>query len=226
MFFGKGLNPFQNARKAPPQEEDWLITYADAITLILAFFVLLASISKIDMVMFEKVQAGMAKDIGRRDVLQPIEILRIDIIDTVRALKAEDLVEIGNDSQGLTLEIPSSTFFDSGSADLRAEAVPVLRQIAATISDPKFSGFQIEVQGHSDDMHINTPRFPSNWELSSARASAAVRAFLEVGLDPTRIKAIGFAETSPKVPNRDMNGNPLPANQEINRRILVRVYPR
>jgi chemotaxis protein MotB len=84
----------------------------------------------------------------------------------------------------------------------------------------------MDVQGHTDDSPINTPQFPSNWELSAARASAVVRYFAEKGIATERMRATGFADTIPKVPNRDPQGNPIRVNQEENRRITIRVFPR
>ena len=72
---------------------------------------------------------------------------------------------------------------------------------------------------------IHTARFPSNWELSAGRATGVVRFFIDEGMQTHRLKAAGFAETRPKVPNRDAQGAPISENQAINRRVLIRVYP-
>ena len=82
------------------------------------------------------------------------------------------------------------------------------------------------MQGHTDDTPVNTPAFPSNWELSAARATMVVRLFIQHGMEPTRLAAEGLADTRPKVSNRDVTGKPLPVNQEINRRVSVHIYPR
>ena len=83
--------------------------------------------------------------------------------------------------------------------------------------------FNIEVEGHSDDTPIRTKQFPSNWELSAARASRVVRFFIEEKMASFRFQAIGFAETKPKVPNRDAEGKPIKQNQMTNRRIELHV---
>lgn len=207
-------------------EEDWMTTFADMVTLLLAFFVLLASISKVDVVLFEQVSAGMAAGIGKRKVETPIEKVKTEMQEVVKSLKVEDVVGIGTDSQGVTLEFASSAFFDPGSAELREEALPSLNKIATTIAQDRYKGFQIEVQGHTDDTPIATEKFPSNWELSSARATRVVRFFTDIGLEPARMKAVGYADTAPKVPNRGPYGEPIPQNQDINRRVVVRIYPR
>lgn len=213
-------------RKRNDDSEDWMTTFADMTTLLLAFFVLLASISKVDVVLFEQVKAGMAEGIGRRQVETPVESLKEDIAETIKSLKVEDKVGVGTDNRGITIEFAAASFFPPGQAQFTEEAVPVLSKIAATIGSDRYTGFQIEVQGHTDDTPTHTAQFPSNWELSSARASSVVRYFMDVGISPTRMKAVGFADTAPKVPNRGPTGEPIPQNQEINRRVVVRIFPR
>ena len=83
--------------------------------------------------------------------------------------------------------------------------------------------YSIDIEGHTDDAPISTPQFPSNWELSSARASAVARFLIGRGIKPERISVIGYADTKPKVPNRNAAGNPIPENRQENRRVMVRV---
>lgn len=223
-MINNGNNRFQ--RKKQEADEDWMTTFADMVTLLLTFFIMLVSISKVDVVLFEQVKAGVAKGIGNRDTVRPIQLLKIDVQDAVQAMKLEDVVAVGTDDQGLTIEFASSAFYEPGSAEIREEAIPALQRIAATIAAERYTGFQIEVQGHTDDTGIATEIFPSNWELSASRATRVVRFFADTGITPERMEAIGYADTRPKVPNRDAYGDPLPANQDINRRVVVRVYPR
>ncbi|MEX0827352.1 MAG: OmpA family protein, partial [Haliea sp.] len=78
---------------------------------------------------------------------------------------------------------------------------------------------------HTDDDPINTPRYPSNWELSAGRATRVARHFVTQKIDPLRLKAIGYAETRPVVPNRTDKGKPIPENMAKNRRVIIRVFP-
>jgi chemotaxis protein MotB len=213
----------------PKQEEkeDWLMSYADMITLLMAFFVLLISMSHIDPIKFEQVQGGMARDIGRHQTAQPLQELKNEVGQVLRGLKLdEDKVSLGTDQRGLVLEFDAGTFFDPASAKLKDELIPALAKLSETLNSPRYSAFQIEVQGHTDDTPINTPAFPSNWELSAARATVVVRTFIQDGIDPTRLAAEGLADTRPKVPNRDVADHPLPVNQAINRRVSVHIFPR
>ena len=83
---------------------------------------------------------------------------------------------------------------------------------------------QVELDGHTDDNPVSSPNYPSNWELSAARAASVARLFIKLGMDPTRVEVVGFGDTRPKVANRDSQGRPLPANQAINRRVTVHVF--
>ena len=212
--------------KPAEEKEDWLLTYADMITLLMAFFILLLSMSKIDASKYEEVQQSMAKEIGKRDVMKPIETLKLDVKDAVNTMGLQQDVGVGSDAQGVTIELPAAILFAPGSAELRPEAVPVLRKMGVVIDQPGFANFVVEVQGHTDDTPVRTAQFPSNWELSTARASAALRVLVDAGLAATRLKAVGFADVQPKVPNHGPDGNPVAINQAINRRVVIRVSPR
>jgi len=122
-----------------------------------------------------------------------------------------------------TLEMNSATFFDSGSATLSKAGETVLQEVAVELKLDMFRDYQITVEGHTDDTPIHTSQFPSNWELSTARAAAVVHFFLEQGIPARKLRAAGYADTFPKAPNRDANGNAIPENQSQNRRVVIRL---
>jgi chemotaxis protein MotB len=209
------------------EQEDWLMSYADMITLLLAFFVLIISMSHLDPVKYEQVQGGLAKDIGKREKTQPMQQLKTDMAAAMRGIKIDQTqVSIGTDDRGLVLDLDAGTFFDPASAKLKDEFLPALAKIAATLQEERYSAFQVEVQGHTDDTPVSTPAFPSNWELSSARADVVVRQLIADGVAPSRLGAVGYADTRPRVANRDIEGKPLPANQAVNRRVSIHIFPR
>ncbi|MBK1664732.1 hypothetical protein CKO38_06585 [Rhodospirillum rubrum] len=212
-----------------PEHDDtdaWLISFADMSCLLLGFFAMLASISSVDLVQYEKVKAGIQESIGSREVTKPIEELRQQTGDVIKSLQVEDVVGLGQDQQGLVIEFASSAFYEPGSADIRPSAIPVLEQVIATLNEPRYQGFQIEIQGHTDDTPISTAQYPSNWELSGARATRVLRFMLDQGVAKERVLAVAYADVAPKVPNRTPEGQAIPLNQELNRRIAVRVFPR
>ncbi|GEO80198.1 OmpA/MotB family protein [Pararhodospirillum oryzae] len=219
-------NPWGTPQAEEDDSDSWVVTFADMSTLLLAFFIMLASISKVDAVLFEQVKAGIQKGIGNREVKKPIEELKKETGDVIKSLQIEDVVGLGQDQDGIVIEFASSAFYAAGSAEIRPEATPVLEQIIATLNEPRYQGFQIEVQGHTDDTPISTAQFPSNWELSGARATRVVRFMLDQGVDKERVLAIAYADIAPKVPNRTPDGQAIPLNQELNRRIAVRVFPK
>jgi len=214
-----------SAEEEPEEVEDWMATYADAITLLMAFFVMLLNFSKIDIPQYEAVAAGIANEIGMGENVSPTEMMKRDIEDVVYNMQAEEAVKVGTDAKGIVMELASSAFYKPGSADIRENAVSVLTEIGKGLTAPRYMTYVVEVEGHSDDDPISTSRFPSNWELSAGRATRVVRFFIDQGMNIKRLKAAGFAETRPKVPNRKPDGTAIPENQAINRRVLIRVYP-
>ena len=212
-----------------PEEikEDWIITYADAITLLMAFFVMLLNFSKIDIPMFEEVAAGIKEEIGMGGdpKVTPTQLMKLDVEDVVYAMQADEVIDVGTDEKGVVIELASSAFYMPGSADIRPEAFSVLQKLAQTLDSPRYLTYIIEIEGHTDDDPIHTARYPSNWELSAGRATGVVRLFIEQGMDASRMKASGFAEGRPKVPNCDADGAPIRENQATNRRVIIRVYP-
>ena len=216
------------APQLPPEveeKEDWLITYADAITLLMAFMVMLLTFTKYDVPAFEEAAAAIQSNLTGRDATSPIQLLRIDVQDVVYNMQADQVVKVETDDKGIVIELSSSAFYLPGSAEIRDEAAPVLEKLSQTLLAPRYQLYTIEVEGHTDDDPINTAQFPSNWELSTGRASRIVRFFADLGLETIRMKASGYAETKPKLPNADPQGNPIPENKVANRRVAIRIYP-
>jgi chemotaxis protein MotB len=207
------------------EAQDWMTTYADAITLLMAFFVMLLNFTEYDVPAFQEAMTEIQNAVGHKETLSPTELMKIDIEDVVYNMQAEEAITVGTDAKGIVMELASSAFYKPGSADIRPQAVPVLLELAKSLTAPRYMTYVVEIEGHSDDDPISTPRFPSNWELSSGRATRVVRYFIKQGMDMRRLKAAGYAETRPKVPNRKPDGTPIPENQATNRRVLIRVYP-
>ena len=206
-------------------KEDWLITYADAITLLMAFFVMLLTFAEYDIPAFEEAAAAIANAVGNRNETSPTSELQIILQDVVYNLEADQVVTVSKDKKGLMIELASNAFFVPGEADLRPEAIPVLQKMAQAIGAPRYDFYLIETEGHTDDDPISTVKFPSNWELSGGRASTVVRYLETENISPFRMKASGYASTRPKVPSRNPDGTPIKENQALNRRVNLRVFP-
>jgi chemotaxis protein MotB len=121
---------------------------------------------------------------------------------------------VSQNNRGVTMDINASMLFKPGEAGLQTGAVGTLTDIAKILAEDELA---IEVEGHTDNLPIGTPQFPSNWELSSARASSVVRLFIEEGILAKRLKATGYADNLPIAPNETLEGRAL------NRRVTVTV---
>ena len=265
--------PWQGKREQPPSHtDDWLMTYADMITLLLSFFAVFfivasapkkpleearaavpappaqASVPMPPLVQMPKIQwppvqavedtadeAPTRASLAIRAVAAPVKVEKApaerlvdnvpvtlpQIVDDLKAQQKADIEQQGD--RITTIEINSAAFFDSGSATLSNAGKSILRDVAVTLKSGAYDGYQITVEGHTDDIPINTVAFPSNWELSTARASAVVHFFLDQGIAAQKLRAAGYADTFPKAPNRDAAGNAIPENQAQNRRVVIKL---
>ena len=213
---------YEQHDEAEESDEIWLISYADLMTLLFGLFVLMYSFamarSPEDV---EKVKEGVARSFGGSYV-PPYQ----DLLAALAAEKAKNTVlqdiAIEPLRDGLEVTFQSGLLFKSGEASLDLESKKNLSSVIQIISE-NIEKDQIMVQGHTDDVPINTTRFPSNWELSSSRASSVVREFIRHGFNPARIHAVGFGESRPLVPNKNQEGFPSPENRARNRRVVVKI---
>lgn len=136
--------------------------------------------------------------------------------------KDSTAVELDRRESGVAVNLKSGVFFDSASAELKRDAVPLLASIAATLAG---TPYRITVEGHTDNLPIRTWLFPSNWELSAGRASRVARFLIEHGVPETHMAVLGLADTRPLVPNTAPGGQSLPENQARNRRVVIVVSP-
>jgi chemotaxis protein MotB len=114
-----------------------------------------------------------------------------------------DQVQIKSNGEWLEVDIQASVLFPSGSASLQSQAVEILARLASVLKD---APNPIHVEGYTDNVPIETDQFPSNWELSAARAASVVRLFQEQKLDPARLAAVGYAEFHPVADNKTEEG--------------------
>ncbi|HXG51787.1 MAG TPA: OmpA family protein [candidate division Zixibacteria bacterium] len=120
-------------------------------------------------------------------------------------------VTIESDAAEIVLTLKDSVPFKSGSAGLEPPTEAIIARIAAVVLSR--SDLSVEVSGHTDDVPIATPNFPSNWELSAARAARVARHLIENGVDPSRIRVLGYADQRPRA-----------ASRRENRRVEIRLY--
>jgi chemotaxis protein MotB len=229
--------------------ERWLVSYADFITLLFAFFVVMYAISSINegkyrVLSDSLVQAfrepptsarlvelgtrhpelldGSGLPIGQARPRQPVAQMPVEtermkkvaknVLDAMAPLVREGQVRVTQSPRGITVEINASVLFATGEATLQptsTEALTAVAKVLAEVDNP------IQVEGHTDNVPIRSPLFPSNWELSSARAASVVRLFTEQGVSPARLVAIGYAD------NRPLDTNATPEGRARNRRVNI-----
>lgn len=198
----------------------WFGTFADMMTLLFAFFVLLAAISTIDPVKLMEMANSTGKSLGTKikiaNAASNLTDVKDNLEDMIEELKKESEgsppVEITTGPKGVTLEISGDFSFGSGSANLKLDLKNLLKD--HIVPQIKNSIFQIEVAGHTDSDLLPEKfhdRFPSNWELASSRASAVVREVILLGVDPTRLIATGYAHWAPrdKDPMMELNAETI-----------------
>ena len=232
--------------------ERWLVSYADFITLLFAFFVVMYSISSVNegkyRVLSDALEGAFSsthsfaitndgvvpeKSVKIGNIPTTIEPIQLDVFNTELHARNEklssemlqearrllqvseqfetvlepyiekDLVEIKRHDLWVELEMKSKMLFSSGEAELASKAKPVLKKIAEIVRQ---TNNVVQIEGHTDDMPIDTVEFPSNWDLSSARAASVVKEFVQLGINPARLAAVGYGEFHPVADNELENG--------------------
>ncbi len=201
---------------------NWLVSYADMMTLLVGFFVILLSFSKIDPGELEELKKAATTQFGGT-----YEIPFNDIADRIR----QELIKKGYGDQfiikqnelGVEISFLGTVFFNTASADLKPEGVKLLDALIPVIKvEP--TKFKLVVEGHTDDVPIGAGfQYRTNWELSSVRACRVLDAFERAGFDKATMEAVGYADARPVAPNRDASGNPLPGNRNQNRRVVIKL---
>lgn len=226
--------------------ERWLVSYADFMTLLLAFFVVMYSISQVnegkyrtfsdslitafnmpsqerksvltkDELLNKPLKQNSAKEVAkRRQEVVKMKSIADNVLKAMESLVKEGKVKVAQTPRGLEIEINASVLFPPGEAYLQTQSLQVLSSVGRVLASiPN----RIEVEGHTDNLPISSPIFPSNWELSSARASSVVRLFMDTGVSGDRLTVIGYADHRPVGPNDNE------INRAKNRRVNVMILP-
>jgi len=235
------------SRKAPEAEkpenhERWIVSYADMLTLLFALFVVLYATSDANPNKLKIVKTSIDKafsvDIKTGSAgASPIFDTGGGLAQGIDQIKSQDLINLSNqlgsfakqnglgnsiqvrsDVSSITISLQDNLLFDSGSADLKPGSQDVLAAVATALGGlPN----QIRVEGHTDNVPVNNPEFPTNWELSATRASRVLRVLLATGdLKPSQMFLAGYGDTRP------IADNATPEGRALNRRAdIVIEYP-
>mgnify|MGYP001818948202 FL=1 len=220
----------------------WLTTFNDLVTLLMVFFVLLFTMGSVDTKAMEEFKNALQSGLGilgegsqvsievrnSRQELANAALLRqavgegdpvddqleaVPIEEALDAFAAEPGINVTYSNQGAHITFEDFLLFDFGKADINAGGLAFLDKMAGLIQKIPYP---VRVDGHTDNVPIHTARFPSNWELSIARAVSVVKYFAESGnINPQRLSAVGYGDTRPLVPNDS------PANRTKNRRVEI-----
>lgn len=207
--------------------DDWLMTFADAVTLLMAFFVILFTLSEPNPEKFVKLSEQLKLEgFNKVEVENENKQLKAELQLMLQDSGFDQFATINETPEFISLELASTSFFEPGSARFSKGALPVLEKFAATLKKFEKSNANIVIEGHTDDSPISTPQFPSNWELSAGRAANLVRFLIAKGTPADKLSVAAFGDTRPKAVNRDATGNPILANQELNRRVVIKLVKR
>ncbi|RJQ84845.1 MAG: flagellar motor protein MotB [Desulfobacteraceae bacterium] len=213
--------------QVPENSASWLTTFNDMVTLLMVFFVLLFSMGSMNADRFKQFVNGLQSamgvlDEGRHSVEGVIHDRQVSVFDrsmaddasqSFQALARSEGLEAEYTRKGLRVTLRDELLFRSGSANLTGEGLRLLDEIS-TIVKPMQR--RIRIEGHTDDRSIATLRFPSNWELSTARAVRVATYLIQHGgIEPTLLSAAGYGSSRPRVPNDSE------VHRGLNRRVEV-----
>jgi chemotaxis protein MotB len=209
----------------------WLLTYADMITLLLALFIILFSISTINKVKLQRLVRDLGGGFNSQDAINnpPNGMTTSATKDDLQAMQSQlqsyissnnlqnkvqtKITRDGKKRELIITLLSDKQLFDSGKADLKPGTKKILDEVYRQL---KGRANEVRVEGNTDNVPISNEQFPSNWELSSARADGVARYFIEDdGLAPRRISALGYGEYRPRFPND------TEAHRSANRRVDV-----
>ncbi|MDX8379092.1 MAG: flagellar motor protein MotD [Gallionella sp.] len=226
----------------------WLISYADFVTLLFAFFVVMYAISSVNegkyKIFGESLSVAFSQHPHATPVTPTVKFTPLNrnqvvvdkktaklvaqqrktqakmkaLSDSLQAMMgpmiAQGVIGISQTRRGVQVDISASTLFREGEETLQPGAQETLKKIAEVLSRESQS---VEVEGHTDDVPISNAQFPSNWELSSGRASSVVRMLIRYGVPSEQLAAVGMAANQPLVPND------TPEHRAKNRRVSITI---
>lgn len=205
-------------RRPPVEDEPWLLSYADLITNLLVFFVMLLTAAELSPTKMQDIKEQLS------GVKSPtsLKTIQSEIDARIEAEGLEALVTTELTDDGLELALNSGVVFDSGKADIKPDVFKILDSMLGTLT-PYSKRYRFAIEGHTDSRPISGGLYRSNWELSTARANA-VRTRLEgVGVSPRAIRVEGYADTRP-LPEKDLAGLSEEERLARHRRVVLRVY--
>jgi chemotaxis protein MotB len=245
-------------KKKAPEEEDehecpdgapaWVMTFADLVTLLMVFFILLFAMGSIEDEKWRQIKSSLRDALGQEDIPeagirdgldvikeQVLDETTVHAVDEVGAMVAKEVeeiaseveefvfknklsgkVDVSSDERGAIITLSDTVMFPPGKSRMTYTGDEIIKQVFDILQ--QFS-YQVKIEGHTDNVPMKTQQYPSNWELSAARAAEVARKLVVAGFPPTQLSIEAFAQYRPKVPNDSRQG------RATNRRIEI-VYQR
>ena len=180
--------------------QPWLMTFADMMTLLFAFFVLLYAMSSPDPVKMAAIEDAIAKEAGIQGELKSQSEIKEEIKDIVEEMDLHNVANVINDPRGVAIELDGDICFGSGSTKIQGKLKKILNNVSDELLMNKNDYRMVIVEGHTDSQPIPEQLknfFPTNWELSAARASNVVNYLIKKGVNSGRLQASGYADRWP-----------------------------
>lgn len=213
----KSKKKIETAAVADEKCDVWVVSFADMVSLLMSFFVLLVGMADFDPGKFDKMAKSMSDALGgpiANSEAKPEKMTEV-YNELEKLIQDENMtqdVELTSDSRGIVLFAKGGILFKPGVAEFEKDSKYFLNGVSEIL---RSAPHKILVEGHTDDESPKSEKFPSNWELSTARASAVIRYFIEKGgVDPARCQAVGYAQYKPRYA-------PIPENRAKNRRVEI-----
>ena len=234
MISKKKKDQEEHHDKFPPHEENdshsdgghdesnWLVSYADMMTLLCGFFIMLFSMAKLEDAKYDSFKESIVKQFGGEYVSQTKELAKF----ATQIVQELGLESTKSDFNGVSIVFESTVFFQTLSADVSPQGKAILSDIIKKVFERQkvnAKTYKIVVEGHTDGRPIIGGIYPSNWELSGARAARVVRMFLDQGFSPKQLTAIGYADTHPQIDARTYTGIWDDKALAKNRRVVLRI---
>lgn len=206
-------------------ESNWLVSYADMMTLLCGFFIMLFTMSKLDEPQYEKMKEAVSKEF-KGAYKNPSDELKKFATQVMVEAGTEGVTSIKTEVGGVSLTFNSSVFYETASAEVLPAGKEILSKLIDSLQKKQTEEkkeYRIVVEGHTDSRPIVGGVYPSNWELSSARATSVIRHFMEKGFSSKNMIGIGYADTHPDVQERTPAGSLDEAQLAKNRRVVIKI---
>ncbi len=206
-------------------DSNWLVSYADMMTLLCGFFIILFSMAKLDADQYESLREALAQQLGYPYTPPHGEMVKY-AQKMLHELNIDAKTIVRGDARGVSIEFESTVFFETLSAEINAQGKNILISIIKNLKDREEKTRRVHhiiVEGHTDSRPITEGIYPTNWELSGARASRVVRMFIDGGFSPNYLTAIGYADTHPQRLPEKSDKSWTPKELGKNRRVVLRI---